>query len=73
MTDLLLHSNESIREATLLVLGTLGQFQEGSEAVLKNSVMFENLVQLMEDSEDSIRLKVAKCIEMLSRSWICKI
>lgn len=69
----MLHSNESIREASLLVLGTLGQLQEGREAITKNALLFKNLVLLMEDSEDSIRLKVAKCIEMLSRSWIGKI
>lgn len=70
MADLLTHKDPTVRERVCMALRTIAGLGDGKQAIVSNSIILENLMKLLQDSESSVKIKAASCIEMISSTWM---
>lgn len=55
-----------------MALTTIAGLGDGRDAIVKNRMSLANIVPLVEDVVDAVRMKAAALLEMISRNWMGK-
>ncbi|XP_018330417.1 radial spoke head 14 homolog [Agrilus planipennis] len=71
LADLLLNSNEVIRERSLYALIVIANQADGKTAITQNKVILQNLAELIaSEANDLVRLKANEVVYVVSEFWV---